>query len=457
MRVLHEWPVSDQDVEVPRTVASLSSVKARIAAGASWTIMGYGAQQVIRLGSNLVLTRLLVPEAFGLMTLATIFIAGLEMLSDVGVGTSIIQSKSGDDPRFLDTAWTIQIIRGFVLLFAGLIVAWPAARFYSEPRLLPLMAANCVGIAIRGFTPTRIHSLNRKVLLGRLTVLEFTCQVLTTGITVCAAWAMRSVWSLVIGYVAGDIARVTLSYLMLPGHRHRLHLNREAAREIARVGQWILLSSAVTFAAGNLDRLAMGRMLSVRELGIYGIAANLVGSLVTVGRVVGSRVFFPILAETIRDAPEKLYSRLRKARVLWAVPTCAGLCVFAVFGDWIVHVLYPHAFQDAGWMLRILAAGSIMAVLNQTTGVVWPSLGEFRTITILMVVQVATMLAAMLIGNRLYGTVGFVVGYASVELLVYPVQAALIARRKLWQPEVDLPVLAASAIVIALGAILRWR
>jgi O-antigen/teichoic acid export membrane protein len=433
----------------------LLSVKARTAAGATWTIVGYGVQQVLRLGSNLVLTRLLVPEAFGLMTLATIFITGLEMLSDVGVGPSIIQSKMGDDTRFLDTAWTIQIFRGFVLFIAGLLVAWPAARFYSEPRLLPLMAANCVGIAIRGFTPTRLHSLNRKVLMGRLTLMESTCQVLTVGITVCAAWALRSAWSLVIGYVVGDIARVGLSYIMLPGHRHRLHINREAAGEIARVGRWVILSSAVTFAAGNLDRLAMGRMLSVRELGIYGIAFNLMGSLVTVGRTMGSRVFFPILAETIRESPERLYRRFRKARLAWAVPTIAGLLLFAVLGEWIVHVLYPRVFQDAGWMLRILAAGSIVAVLNQTTGTIWPALGEFRTITVLMIVQVATMFAAMMIGSKLFGTVGFVVGIASVELLVYPVQAVLIARRKLWQPEVDLPLLAASAVVVALGAFIR--
>ena len=221
------------------------------------------------------------------------------------------------------------------------------------------------------------------------------------------------------------------------------------------MGRWVILSSAVTFAAGNLDRLAMGRMLSVRELGIYGIAFNLMGSLVTVGRTMGSRVFFPILAETIRESPERLYRRFRKARLAWAVPTIAGLLLFAVLGEWIVHVLYPRVFQDAGWMLRILAAGSIVAVLNQTTGTIWPALGEFRTITVLMIVQVATMFAAMMIGSKLFGTVGFVVGIASVELLVYPVQAVLIARRKLWQPEVDLPLLAASAVVVALGAFIR--
>lgn len=73
------------------------------------------AQQLIRLGSNLILTRLLFPEAFGLMALVQTFMTGLAMFSDIGIGPSIIQNRRGEDPDFLNTAWTIQIGRGVML------------------------------------------------------------------------------------------------------------------------------------------------------------------------------------------------------------------------------------------------------------------------------------------------------------------------------------------------------
>src|SRR5204863_421086 len=80
-----------------------------------WSATEYLAGFILRLGSNLILARLLVPEMFGLMALVNTFMMGLQMFSDVGIGPSIIQNRRGDDPAFLNTAWTIQVMRGMAL------------------------------------------------------------------------------------------------------------------------------------------------------------------------------------------------------------------------------------------------------------------------------------------------------------------------------------------------------
>ena len=90
-----------------------SSLKKQAVRGTIWTVFGYGSSQVLRFGGNLILTRLLVPDLFGLMALVQIFIRGLSLFSDIGIRPSIIRSDRGDDPIFLNTAWTIQVIRGF--------------------------------------------------------------------------------------------------------------------------------------------------------------------------------------------------------------------------------------------------------------------------------------------------------------------------------------------------------
>ena len=92
---------------------------------AVWTVAGFGAMQVIRFGSTLILSRLLFPDIFGLMALVNVFLQGLQMFTDVGIGPSIIQNKRGDEPDFRDTAWTILVLRGLLLWFCSVLIAIP--------------------------------------------------------------------------------------------------------------------------------------------------------------------------------------------------------------------------------------------------------------------------------------------------------------------------------------------
>ncbi len=112
------------------------TLKQRAIRGSLWTLSGHTSSQILRLGSNLILTRLLFPEAFGLMALVQTFIIGLEMFSDVGIRPSIIQNHRGNDPSFLNTAWTIQVIRGFMLWLGACLMAIPAANFFHQPMLV---------------------------------------------------------------------------------------------------------------------------------------------------------------------------------------------------------------------------------------------------------------------------------------------------------------------------------
>ena len=102
---------------------SMGSLGQRVLRSSVVTIAGYGFNQVVRLGSNLILTRLLFPEAFGLMALVNVFMMGVVLLSDLGISQSVMQSKRGDDPVFLDTAWTVQIVRGSILTVVAVVAS----------------------------------------------------------------------------------------------------------------------------------------------------------------------------------------------------------------------------------------------------------------------------------------------------------------------------------------------
>lgn len=443
--------MTDPDPAISATDGPLKpALRSRTIGATAWTFAGYGVQQGLRLASNLILTRLLAPQIFGLMSVVQILFTGIEMLSDVGITPAIIQNPRADTPGFLNTAWTIQVIRGLALGVIAAALAWPAAFFFHQPELRLLMVVAALIPVVRGFCSTRIASENRHLALGRLTVMEIVVQCISLISSIAAAYVLRSVWALLIGWVISEAARLLASYTLLRGIVNRFEWDRQSARELVHVGRWVILSTAVTFCAGYLDRLAVGRLLSVKELGVYSIAYFLSNAVVTVVRTIGSRVLFPVLSETIRDTPHLFKMRLHKIRWLWVLPTTVALLVLVAGGPWLVKLMYRRDYWEAGWMLRVLAAGSIMMVLNQSYGIVWPALGEFRTITLLMMIQVPVLCVLMMCGHHLNGIVGFVVGVALVELVIYPVHMILIGRRKLWQPWLDLPVMAVGAALVVI-------
>lgn len=220
--------------------------------------------QGLRFASNLILTHLLFPECFGLMALVSVFIQGLEMISDVGIGMSVVQDKRGTDPKFLNTAWSIQVLRGILVYFAALGLTWPVTQFYGKPELLYLLPVAALGVVVSGANSINFHLLSRRVALGRIAILNIGSQILTIAITIVLAWAMRSVWSLVIGSLMGYVIKCALSFVMCPGPPNRFAWDAEIARSLIRFGKWILVSSLLGFLVSRFDSLQLRR---VHDLG----------------------------------------------------------------------------------------------------------------------------------------------------------------------------------------------
>ncbi len=161
-------------VRVVTQVFTGNGLLARAMRSSALTVAGFGGSQVLRLVSNLVLARLLFPEAFGIMAIVSVIIQGLMQFSDVGVSPAIMQSKRGDDPDFLNTAWTIQMMRGLGLWLAACALAWPVAQIYDSPLLMQLLPVAGLSLLITGFNPTRLDSAKRHLRFGRVTVIDFT-------------------------------------------------------------------------------------------------------------------------------------------------------------------------------------------------------------------------------------------------------------------------------------------
>src|SRR5690606_28197264 len=127
-----------------------------------------------------------------------------------GFEPALIQNKRGGEEKFLNTAWTLQVVQGVFLTMLAILIAYPMAKFYGHPELTLLISLGSVGLLARGFTSHARISLRRKMEVGKLVILELVVQAVSTAITIALAYWLRSVWALVFGLAIGAVGTAAL-------------------------------------------------------------------------------------------------------------------------------------------------------------------------------------------------------------------------------------------------------
>ncbi|HNR32608.1 MAG TPA: oligosaccharide flippase family protein [Candidatus Hydrogenedentes bacterium] len=415
------------------------------------TFGGYGAGQALRFASNLILTRLLFPEAFGLMVLVNLVIQGLQMFSDIGLGPSVVQNPRGEEPVFLRTAWTVNILKNSGLWVVACLLSWPLAMLYREPELAALLPVVAVNLILMAAVSAQTGVLRRRLELGKLILLELSTYTLSVIVMIGVAWVYPSVWALAIGTLAGGAALTALSHVALGGPGMRFALDREVIRQLFRFGRWLFISSILTFFCGQLDRIVLGGFMSMTELGVYSIAFMLAQTLVAVIETVAQRVLFPLYSRAAELGTAHLRRQAFRFRVALLLASLPPMWALTVFGPEIVAFLYPVAYHGAGQMLQVLSVGAIFAlVLVPIENVLLGSGDSFRHL-VLQAIKSACMIGAMCVGGGLYGAWGVIFSFAASRVVYYPAQALLIRRYGVWMPALDFAAFGVSAGIILLG------
>jgi O-antigen/teichoic acid export membrane protein len=421
--------------------------------GSAWTIIGFGASQVLRFAGNIVLTRLLFKEAFGLMALVGIFMQGLAMFSEVGIGPAIIQNPRGDEESFLNTAWTIQVGRGLLLWLASFAIAWLAARFYAEPMLQWLIPAVGFSALIGGLNSTSIFTYNRHLAIGRLTVVELISNFVGLLLTIAFAWWYRSVWALVWGGVLTAIVKLALSFAMMPNHRHRLEWDRTATRELFSFGRWIFISTVLTFFALQGDRLIFGKMIPIGLLGVYSIALNLaIVPTAAITRVSGT-VVFPAYTRNSGDPGylPSVFHRVRFPLLAVGGMTVAGLIAS---GPILVRLVYRPEYHEAGLFVAILAVGVWFQITESTNGSALLAIGKANWLAACNAVKIIAMLTIIPLGFHFGGFHGALWALVIADSLRYVVAAIGCSLNGLnsWLSDAGLTLLTAASAVLGIVA-----
>lgn len=345
--------------------------------GGTWTMAGYGASQVLRLASTLTLARMLVPQAFGLVALVNVFLSGLEMLSDLGIGMDVVQHPRGDDPRFINTAFLIQAGRGFVLWGIATALAYPFARFYHQPAVLTLLIVGSLSVLLRGFISGSIWGLTRHVELGKYNLLNTGSDFF--GLVVSVVWAIVSptAWALVVGRVASTVLLLVASHAIAK-HRVSLDWDPVAAKDIFAFGAGIFLSTATYFLGGEAERLIVGKFVTLVELGCFSLALSISAAAAKGLQQIIVQVFFPMMSDSLRENREAAMRHFEKARhLLLLISSCVAVGFIVASHAFVALVLGPK-YAMAGWMLQLLGVRGALELFMSATASMLFALGTSR-------------------------------------------------------------------------------
>ena len=431
-------------------------VKARALRGTGFTLIEYAGSNGLRLASNLVLTRILFPEAFGLMALVQVFVTGLQLFSDTGIRISIIQNERGDDPRFLNTAWTIQVGRGFLLWLATCALALPMAALYDQPMLAYLLPVVGLNTVISGFNSTKAATVNRHMMLGRLTAINLTNQAFTVLLTVLLAWWLQSVWALVIGGLIGNAAKVAQYHYRLPGENNRFAWDREAAGQLFHFGKWIFLSTAAGFVINQGDRAILGGYIGMAELGVYTIGFFLGNISFGLSQAINSKVVFP-LYRMKRPAESETNRRnvFRARRLVTAGLLCVNVAL-AFGGIFVVDLLYDPRYALAGPVVVLMSIALVPRMVLTAYGSVLLANGDSRQYTILLGSTAILQTVFLFLGITWLGLFGAIIAPAVAALLVYPLRIASVRRYDAWDPVHDALFLGAGGLFGGIACWIHW-
>jgi lipopolysaccharide exporter len=344
------------------TICSGTRFKARLIRGGAILGVGNVLERGLRLIRNMVLARLLAPEAFGFMAIIMAITAIMEAFTEVGIKQSVIQNKRGACQGYLNMAWWFQSLRG-IGMYAITFFATPfIANFYDEPELLLLLRVALLVVIFRGFTSPQLFVLEKQFRFGKSVLLVQGSGILATLLTVGLAFYIRNVWALAIGLIFEAMLCCLFSFIFCP-FVPNLAIEHKSLSDILKFARGMFGLPILTMISLNTDIAVLGKCVPSGLLGMYAMASNLANQVA----LFFSRVFFPLLLSTCAEQQNNkeflchVIIKITKKIALIGFPltafvsTCAAPILWLVYGAQYTVVAVPFSLLSFCILFRIKA------------------------------------------------------------------------------------------------------
>jgi lipopolysaccharide exporter len=417
------------------------------------TFMGLA---IVRFGSSLVLTRILQPDAYGIITILMSVSFTLAMLSDVGTYTSIVRAPNGDSPIYLNTAWTIRFARSALNATIMFFTAPAIGHLFGTPALIAPLRVFALWFVIDALESNSIPIAARKKNTRVVVYTDLIATVIGTAFTVTYCYFARSFWGMVYGLLLNRALFVAFSYLFYRDFRPHFGFERSAARDIFQFTRYVMPSSVLALVLSQFDKAVFLRFFDLRMLGIYGVASNIAGQVEALVSRTSEMVVYPRCAHNFRNDPKTFPEKYYTENVRVFAVTGGIVAALGGAAQLLISFLYDPRYALAGQVLQAAMIRAALLSVSSPAENMLIATGQSQVILVGNLYRAGAIMAGSIAGFYAFGFVGFLYGMALSGLP--PTIYLLVKQEKLGTPILKYELYrAAYMTVIAIAALLTSR
>ena len=382
-----------------RFLKESNNIKSKVINSANILIVAGLLDNVFRFARNIILARLLAPDAFGLMATLMAVVASIEALADVGLKNSVIQSKRGAQQEFLNIIWWISTLRGLLLYAIAFAVAPTIGTFYNRPDSVEILRVGTIVIFINGILSPKLYTLEKDLDFKYWVYIIQGSSIVGVLITLGLTIYFQNVWALVFGLIAESIIKCTLTHIFYP-IKHTFSIDRGIYLEIKQFMHRSFGLPILMMIFYHADVFVIGRVLTFEQLGLYAIARSLADMPITIVSKVIQPVLLPAFSK-IQDNKNKitdLFLIITDAFFLFGLPFI--VCI-VIYSEQLLSILYGSQYSIVYIPFSVLCISSLIVLCTSVVMNIFISAGRpdmqrvaaaFRTIVMLLLIYPATIL-----------------------------------------------------------------
>jgi lipopolysaccharide exporter len=381
-----------------------NSLLERVLHGGFWTFALRIVNRSFDLIKTIILARLLIPNDFGLFGIAMLALSSLDSFSQTGFDQALIQKKENAQ-AYLNSAWTIQLIRGTILAIILFIGAPLIAIFFNEPRVVLMIKVLGLAQFFKSLRNVGAIYFQKNLEFHKEFFYQFSGTLANLLVALPIAFIFRSVWALILGILAKYIIQAITSYIIHP-FRPSLNFNKDKIKELINFGKWIFLGSIASFLYTQGDDIIVGKFLDTSALGLYQLAYIISNSPVTEITQVISKVTFPAYSKLQNDIKKLRSAYLKVLQITTSVSIPLSVGIIFIAND------FTRIFLGNNWLpmvpaIQILASYGLLRSILATGGPIFQAKGrpDINTkLQILGVVLLAILIYPLTIKWDIVGT-----------------------------------------------------
>lgn len=424
-----------------------------------WSVIEVVVKRAMDFIVKLILARLLFPEDFGVIGMATVFTSFIQVLNDAGMGMAIIQKKQLTNKHLNTVFWTNVVWSLFLYLLLSFVVAPIAASFYEQPILVKVIPFLSLSILTRALNTVHLAQLRRDMAFKKIAFANNISSLVAGAIAVIMAFLDCSIWALVANDVVAYVITVPLFYnatKWLPSFQW----DKTIFKEVLSFGVFITGTRVITNLASNADYLLIGKWVGASAVGAYTLAymmTNLVKAQIT---MMLDKVMFPFYS-SIQDDIEKLksyYLRVIKYYALLLYPIMLTLFLFSKI---LVPLFFGDKWEDTIIPLQLLTLAIMINVLTSGYNLLFRSIGQPKyEFKIKQITTLLIYLPCVSIGIYFYGVIGAATGVLISAFAAFFVNQYVLKKyfqltfKDIFQQTYQIILLSISLLIVVLA--LRW-